>query len=160
MVPAAYVLLEALPLTPNGKLDRKALPAPEGSVSTAHGTRRRAVRSRRRFCGICARGAGSGEVGRHDNFFDLGGHSLMATRLVSRIRTTLGVELAIRTLFEYPSVGELGPICARSAQQGRSRLAAGKRPEELPLSYAQQRLWFIDRLEGTSAEYNMIGACG
>ena len=79
----------------------------------------------------------------------------MATRLVSRIRTTLGVELAIRTLFEFPSVGELGPRLRESVEEGRSPLVAGKRPEKLPLSHAQQRLWFIDRLEGTSVEYNM-----
>ena len=65
------------------------------------------------------------------------------------------MELAIRTLFEFPTVGELGPRLRESAEEGRAPLAAGKRPEKLPLSHAQQRLWFIDRLEGTSAEYNM-----
>src|SRR4029077_18706589 len=91
------------------------------------------------------------------NFFELGGHSLMATRLASRIRATLGVELAIRMLFESPSVGQLGPRL-REAGRRRARLERQVRPERLPLSNAQQRLWFIDRLEGTSTEYNMAQA--
>jgi acyl carrier protein len=156
MVPAAYVRLEVWPLTANGKLDRKALPAPE-MVSTAAW---RAPRTPQEeiLCSLFAEVLGVEKVGLDDNFFDLGGHSLMATRLVSRIRATLGVELAIRTLFESPSVGELGPCLREGVEEGRSPLTAGKRPEKLPLSHAQQRLWFIDRLEGTSVEYNMPGA--
>jgi amino acid adenylation domain-containing protein len=153
MIPATVMVLEAWPLTPNGKLDRKALPVPEMVSSAAW----RAPRTPQEeiLCSLFAEVLGVEKVGLDDHFFDLGGHSLMATRLVSRIRTILGVELAIRTLFEFPTVGELGPRLRESVEEGRSSLAAEERPEKLPLSHAQQRLWFINRLEGTSVEYNM-----
>ncbi|TDC71919.1 amino acid adenylation domain-containing protein [Actinomadura sp. GC306] len=153
MVPAAVVVLDAMPLSPNGKLDRAALPEPDFSASTTS----RAPRDAREeiLCGIFADVLGLERVGPGDGFFDLGGDSLKATRVVARARAALGVELPVRALFEAPTVAGLAGHLAEAAAAARPALLPAERPDPLPVSFAQERLWFLNRLEGLTATYNM-----
>ena len=157
MVPSAFVVMEQLPLTANGKLDRKALPEPQptGEAYIAPRTPEEEV-----LCAVFADVLGAERVGIDDNFFELGGHSLLAAKLVSRVRAALGEEVSIRELFESPTVAELAErlsgreTCAASAAVAQSG-DGQEHGSELPLSYAQQRLWFLYQMEGAGAAYNI-----
>src|SRR6185295_4531845 len=141
--------LERLPLTPNGKLDRRALPAPALNASAL----RRLPRTPQEelLCALFAEVLGVGAVGIDEDFFALGGHSLLAIRLIGRLRASLGVEIAIRALFEAPTVEGLARrLSQATGAPTRGALTARPRPAELALSYAQRRLWFLDRLEAGS----------
>ncbi|MGW2658910.1 amino acid adenylation domain-containing protein, partial [Streptomyces sp. NPDC001478] len=153
MVPAVIQPLDALPLTPNGKIDRAALPAPTVPRTAAGRAPRNAMEEI--LAGLFADVLGLDRVGTDDSFFDLGGHSLLATRLVGRIRTALHTETDIRTLFEHPTVAALATAMEGAEGGTRPALVPQPRPAELPLSYAQQRLWFLHRLDGPSATYNI-----
>jgi amino acid adenylation domain-containing protein len=157
MVPAAFVPLDALPLTPSGKVARRALPAPEytGAEETYVAPRTPVEEV---LAGIWAEVLRLERVGAEESFFELGGHSLLATRVVSRVRAVFSVELPLRALFEGPTVAELA---VRVEEMRRAELPAlppvvpTERRGVLPLSFAQERLWFIDRMEPGSAAYNL-----
>ncbi|HEU4880944.1 MAG TPA: FkbM family methyltransferase, partial [Longimicrobium sp.] len=160
MVPAAYVYLDALPLTPNGKVDRKALPAPEQpSADEAYVAPRTPVEEV--LAGIWAEVLRLDRVGVETNFFEAGGHSLLGTRVVSRIREVFSVELPLRALFEGPTVAELAVRVEEMRRAGAPVLppvVPAERTGALPLSFAQERLWFIDRMEPGSTAYNIPAA--
>ncbi|MFW9080921.1 non-ribosomal peptide synthase/polyketide synthase [Pseudomonas sp. P2757] len=155
MVPAAFVKLDNFPLTANGKVDRKALPlpdraalfsreyaAPQGEVETT-------------LAQIWAEVLQVEQVGRHDHFFELGGHSLLAMRMVSQVRQQLGVELPLSELFANPELAAVAEVLTRAGRSTLPDILPAARDEALPLSFAQQRLWFLAQMEGGNAAYNI-----
>ncbi len=160
MVPAAFTVLPALPLTANGKVDRAALPAPDpGQAAEATAFTAPRTPLEEALAGIWSQILGVERVGAHDDFFALGGHSLLATRVTSRIRADLGADVAVRTLFACPTPARLAAAIGSAAPEGAPGAAPGAivpAPRDagpLPLSFAQQRLWFLDQLEPGSAKY-------
>jgi amino acid adenylation domain-containing protein len=160
MVPTAYVFLDSLPLTPNGKLDRQALPAPDTARPELEETfAPPSTPSEEVLAGLWADILGVERVGIHDNFFELGGHSLLATQVVSRIRELFHVEIALRQLFETPTVAGVAQS-VEGALKGAKGLVAPSiervpREGRLPLSFAQQRLWFIEQMGLNQSLYNV-----
>ncbi len=160
MIPAAFIFLDSLPLTPHGKLDRRSLPLPASShreIATQYVGPLTDVQSR--LGRILSELLGVENIGIHDNFFELGGHSLLATRVIARVRSEFAVEIQLRAMFEDPTIARL----ERRIEQERSKGETTKQPEFVrsdnngpkPLSYAQQRLWFLQQLDPASVAYNM-----
>ncbi|MEU9167206.1 amino acid adenylation domain-containing protein [Streptomyces sp. NPDC048420] len=153
MVPAAFVVLPGLPMNDNGKLDVRALPDAEPAVALSEG-RGPSTPVEEVLCRLFAEVLGLPRTGAEDNFFDLGGHSLLATRLISRARTELGAELAIRDLFEAPTPEALS-VRAAGGRPARPVLKAlPERPDRVPLSAAQRRLWLVEGITGDGVAYN------
>jgi amino acid adenylation domain-containing protein len=160
MVPVTFVEMERFPLSPNGKVDRKALPEPtydrpemQSESAVAHSPTEEII------AGIWQEVLKVGSFGVHDNFFELGGHSLLATQVVSRIRQSFSINLPLRALFEAPTVaglaGKIGVLQRSQAPTQMLPLAPVPRDQDLPLSFAQQRLFFLDKLEPDNALYNV-----
>ncbi|HEY2236960.1 MAG TPA: amino acid adenylation domain-containing protein [Candidatus Angelobacter sp.] len=153
MVPAIVMAIAGLPHTLQGKIDQNLLPRPFFHDAGEKPAPKRAEEEI--LCGIFADVLGVAHVGADDNFFDSGGHSLLAMRLVNRIRSVMGVDISVRTLFAAPTVRGLLANLEKDAPRHLKPLEPQVRPEHLPLSWEQQRLWFVDRLQGGSPEYNI-----
>jgi len=163
MIPSAFVLLEVMPLTPNGKIDRSALPLPENrrrDVDSVYMPPR--THNEEKLVKILAGLLDIDQIGTDDNFFDLGGHSLLAGRLISRIRDVFQVEIPLTTFLETPTIAALGKVIEQADPDNRGAKDLSIRPaartEALPLSFSQQRLWFLDQLFPQSFAYNMLSA--
>jgi acyl carrier protein len=154
MVPAAVIVLDALPLTANGKLDTRALPAPE---YTAGEYRAPGSAVEEILAGIYGQVLGVERVGVDDSFFDLGGDSLSAMRLVDAVNSGMDGGLSVRAVFEAPTVAQLAPRIGGGGG-GLEPVVAVARPAVVPLSFAQSRLWFLDQLYGPSPVYNIAAA--
>ncbi len=158
MIPGAFVFLDELPLTPNGKLNRQALPSP--SMRSDSGDDYVAPRSviEERLCVIWAEVLGLARAGIHDDFFASGGHSLLATQLISRVRVAFGIELPLRAIFSHPTPAGLAHEIESAVRSEDDAPRPVPRGPHMPLSFAQQRLWFLDQLHPASAMYNVVSA--
>ncbi len=152
-VPSFFVALDALPRTPNGKVDRKALPAPV--VAEEHATEAPVGPVEEAVAAVWAAVLGRERIGRFERFFELGGHSLLAARVVARLREALGLDLPLTALFDAPTVAGLALRIAAARAAAEAPLVPVPRDRPLPLSFAQHRLWFLDRLEPGSPLYNV-----
>ncbi|MBD2040985.1 amino acid adenylation domain-containing protein, partial [Microcoleus sp. FACHB-672] len=158
MVPSAFVMLDVLPLTTNGKVDRKALPAPDASTALAETFVAPRSPLEAALTAIWADVLGLQQVGTQDNFFELGGHSLLGMQVISRLRNSYQVELPLRSLFEAPTVAELAQKVETAGEQELAAIAPAitpiSRERNLPLSFAQEQLWFFGQLAPDTPVYN------
>ena len=161
MVPSAFVFLDTIPLTPNGKVDRRSLPAPDTSNIQLDGEFVPPSNPTEELLAtIWADVLGAKRIGINDNFFELGGHSLLATQVISRCCQTFSVEIALQSLFESPTIAALARTITQYQNQADDLsqyqpILPREKGDGTPLSFAQQRLWFLDRLEPNSSFYNM-----
>jgi amino acid adenylation domain-containing protein len=155
MVPAAYVRLEALPLTSNGKLDRKRFPAPDGNARAVSGYEEPQGEIETTLAAIWREVLEVEKVGLHDDFFALGGHSLLAVTMITRLREALGLEVELGDIFEHPCLSDFASKISNGRQAQFPPITKADRSQPLPLSYGQQRLWFLAQMEGVSEVYHM-----
>ncbi|HSX60437.1 MAG TPA: amino acid adenylation domain-containing protein, partial [Tahibacter sp.] len=153
MQPAAFVVLDAFPLTPNGKVNRRALPEPDYAAQRSYRAPEGATQIA--IAEVWAQLLKHERVSSGSNFFELGGHSLLATRVASAIAAQLGKDVPVRAIFEHADLCSLARYVDEEARSASARIPFAPRDLPLPLSFAQQRLWFVDRFEGGSVQYNM-----
>ena len=162
MVPSVFVRLEEIPLTPSGKVDRRGLPEPTTGMAAGREYVAPRTAVEEIVAGIWSEVLGVETVGTTDNFFELGGHSLLATQVISRVRDAFGQEVALRAVFESPTVAGLGQTIERAQGAGEglevAPIVGVRREGEVALSFAQQRLWFLDQLEPGGSFYNIPAA--
>ncbi|MCG3161077.1 MAG: Linear gramicidin synthase subunit D [Acidobacteria bacterium] len=163
LVPSSFTRMDGLPLTPNGKIDRRALPAPEPSRRESDEdfvAPRTPVEEM--LAGVWMQVLKIGAVSVHDNFFAIGGHSLLATQVNSRLRDAFNVDLPLRNIFEFPTIAgfaeKIEMALAAKSESGIPPLRPAPRDQDLPLSFAQERLWFLDQLTPGAASYNIAEA--
>ncbi|HEX3095292.1 MAG TPA: amino acid adenylation domain-containing protein, partial [Candidatus Angelobacter sp.] len=156
MLPAVFVELPRFPLTANGKVDRKALPAPEAGARSTRDYEPPQGRMENLIAEIWVAVLKLNRVGRNDNFFELGGHSLLVVSVISRIRQSLGLEVSISDLFAHPGLDDFARHLENAAQSKLPPIMRVQRTELLPLSFAQQRLWFLSRMEAGSKAYHIM----
>ncbi|WP_071189195.1 non-ribosomal peptide synthetase [Trichormus sp. NMC-1] len=158
MIPSAFVFLESLPLTPNGKVNRRALPAPENTQLETDNFVLPRYPVEEVLAAIWTQVLGISQVGIYDNFFELGGHSLLATQVISRIRKILSVDISLQHLFTFPTIAELAKEIQQINSESISTITPVSRDGNLPLSFAQTRLWLLEQLNPNSGIYNMPAA--
>ncbi|MBD2665598.1 amino acid adenylation domain protein [Richelia sinica FACHB-800] len=162
MIPSAFVVLEKFPLTPNGKIDRRILPAPDTIQNSEENSSLALTPVQELLSGIWAAILGIKQVGIHDNFFELGGHSLLATRVISQIRKAFKIDLQLRCLFASPTIKELAKEIENTKKADCKiklpHIGQTSRIGNIPISYAQQRLWYLHQLESNNTAYNICNA--
>ena len=156
MVPVAYVELASLPVTANGKVDRKALPAPDDSAYARRAYEAPQGEVESALAQVWSEVLGVQRVGRHDDFFELGGHSVLVVRMLSRVREALGSELALSALFAQPILKDVAALLEAGSGKPLPPIDRVERDGALPLSYAQQRMWFLAQTEGVSEAYHIL----
>ncbi|MBA2675395.1 non-ribosomal peptide synthetase [Ramlibacter sp.] len=154
-MPAAFVVVPALPLTPNGKLDRQALPEPDGSSADLRQYEEPQGPLEAALAAMWCELLGVRSVGRHDHFFELGGHSLLALQLIGRVQRDLAVELRLASLFTHATLAELAEVVGNTQVTTLPPITRTERGARMPLSFAQQRLWYLAQLEATGAAYHL-----
>ncbi|PPT33602.1 hypothetical protein XarjCFBP7653_21235, partial [Xanthomonas arboricola] len=153
--PSAFVVLERLPITPNGKIDRNALPAPQAGAFHRRAHTDAETDTEARLQAVWSALLGHERISTTVDYFEAGGHSLLATRLVSGIRDAFGVELSLREIFQYPTIRAQAALIASRPRTSASGPRVGMRPERLPLSAAQQRLWFVSTGDDGDGRYGI-----